>query len=43
MGLANIGDQNQTIVIGSLLILSILGPSVARRLGLRRVAEKGGD
>ncbi len=43
MGLANIGDQDQTIVIGALLILSILGPRVAQRLGLRRVAMKGGD
>jgi len=42
MGLANIGDQDQTIVIGSLLILSILGPSIAQRLGLRRAGAKGG-
>ncbi len=42
MGLANIGDQNQTIVIGALLIFSILGPSIAQRLGLRRVEAKGG-
>jgi rhamnose transport system permease protein len=36
MGLANIGDQDQSIVIGALLIFSILGPNLAQRLGLRR-------
>jgi rhamnose transport system permease protein len=42
MGLANIGDQNQMIVVGGLLILSILGPTVAQRLGLRSASAKGG-
>lgn len=36
MGLAEIPDQDQSIVIGMLLIFSILGPNVAQRLGLRR-------
>jgi rhamnose transport system permease protein len=42
MGLANIGDQDQMIVVGGLLIFSILGPTLAQRLGLRRRIAKGG-